>query len=119
MIRRDSKTDAEKTDVDFKAKKLISVKIWKNLKNKDKKYVLEPLNKLSDEQSEELETIQEDLKNCLDRLDLKTNNHSISKAEFGYKFSRKCKKCLANINLKLDIKDGTGKISFYEKCKYH
>ena len=55
----------------------------------------------------------------LDKLDLRTYHQSITKTEIGYTFKRHCKQkdCGAEENLKLNVSNGIGEISFEEKCK--
>ena len=57
----------------------------------------------------------------MNKLGLSTNKTSIKKTEIGYTFKGYCKQkdCRAAVNLKIDVKNGMGTISYEEKCKQH
>lgn len=76
---------------------------------------------LNQEQSEELNFVCQLMKEQLHSIGIESSSEYVSKTKNGYKFSRRCnkRKCRSAINLKVNVKNGSGLIFFKEKCLRH
>ena len=97
---------------------VFNIEVWQSIYNIRAKIQLSDLNEV---QSYEINYIKLELEKQLNEFGLRTNNNSIAKTEIGYTFYRTCKlkECKAPINLKLNIANGEGVVSFDEYCQKH